>query len=82
MAIAATGNVGSKLHTDPEIEAIRAVEAQKSADLIGTELIMLGCKYAEAFRVMQTWPNHKAYRLLPLCSSLLLKWKPTHRRCG
>ena len=24
-----------------------------------------GCKYAEAFRVVQTWPNHKAYRLLP-----------------
>jgi LmbE family N-acetylglucosaminyl deacetylase len=24
-----------------------------------------GCKYAEAFRVVQTWPNHKTYRLLP-----------------
>jgi hypothetical protein len=24
-----------------------------------------GCRYAEAFRVAQTWPNHKAYRLLP-----------------
>ncbi len=28
MAIACTGNVGSKIHTGPEIEAIRAVEAQ------------------------------------------------------
>ena len=28
MAIACTGNVGSKLHTGSEIEAIRAVEAQ------------------------------------------------------
>ena len=24
-----------------------------------------GCNYAEAFRVVQTWPNHKPYRLLP-----------------
>ena len=24
-----------------------------------------GCRYAEAFRVVQTWPNHKAFRLLP-----------------
>ena len=29
MAIAATGNVGSKIHTGPEIEAIRAAEAKR-----------------------------------------------------
>ena len=30
MAVACTGNVGSKIHTGPEIEAIRAGEAQES----------------------------------------------------
>jgi len=39
MAIACTGNVGSKIHTGPEIAAIRAVEAQKGAEAIGAELI-------------------------------------------
>jgi len=24
-----------------------------------------GCKYAEAFRVVKTWPNQKTTRLLP-----------------
>ena len=31
MAIAATGNVGSKIHTGPEIEAIRAEKQQPVA---------------------------------------------------
>ena len=39
MAIACTGNVGSKLYTGPEIEAIRAVEAERGAEAIGAELI-------------------------------------------
>ena len=39
MAVACTGNVGSKMHTGPEIEAIRAVEAQNAADVIGAEYI-------------------------------------------
>jgi LmbE family N-acetylglucosaminyl deacetylase len=39
MAIACTGNVGSKLHTGAEIAAIRAVEAQRGAEAIGAELI-------------------------------------------
>jgi len=47
IAIACTGNVGSKLHTGLEIEAIRAVEAQRGADVIGAELIMLGYRDGE-----------------------------------
>lgn len=52
MAIACTGNVGSKLHTLEEIEALRAVEAQRGADVIGAELIMMGHKDADV------WLNH------------------------
>ena len=47
MAVACTGNVGSKIHTGPEIEAIRAGEAKKAADIIGAELIMMGYKDAD-----------------------------------
>ncbi|MCZ7554066.1 MAG: PIG-L family deacetylase [Anaerolineales bacterium] len=55
MAIACTGNVGSKLHTGPEIEAIRAVEAQRGADAIGAELIMMGFLDAEVWLDNPTW---------------------------
>ena len=58
MAIACTGNVGSKLHTGPEIEAIRAVEAQKSADVIGAELIMMGYKDGEVWLDNPTWKSY------------------------
>lgn len=55
MAIACTGNVGSKLHTGPEIEAIRAVEAQNAADVIGAELIMMGFKDGEVWQDNPSW---------------------------
>ena len=55
MAIACTGNVGTKRHTGPEIEAIRAVEAQKAADIIGAELIMLGYKDGEVWQDNASW---------------------------
>lgn len=55
MAIACTGNVGSKLHTGPEIEAIRAEEAKKAADVIGADLIMLGHKDADVWLDHKTW---------------------------
>jgi LmbE family N-acetylglucosaminyl deacetylase len=58
MAIACTGNVGSKVHTGPEIEAIRAVEAQKSADVIGAELIMMGYKDGEVWQDNPTWKSY------------------------
>ena len=58
IAIAATGNVGSKLHTGPEIEAIRAKEAQRGADVIGAELIMLGYKGAEIWLDNPTWKTY------------------------
>jgi LmbE family N-acetylglucosaminyl deacetylase len=58
MAIAATGNVGSKVHTGPEIEAIRAVEAQKGADVIGAELIMMGYKDGEVWLDNPTWKSY------------------------
>lgn len=58
MAVACTGNVGSKLHTGPEIEAIRAVEAQKAADIIGAELIMLGFKDGEVWQDNATWKTY------------------------
>ena len=58
MAIAATGNVGSKIHTGPEIEAIRAVEAQKGADVIGAELIMMGYKDGEIWQDNPTWKSY------------------------
>ena len=55
MAVACTGNVGSKLHTGEEIEAIRVVEAQKAADEIGAELIMMGYKDGEVWQDNATW---------------------------
>jgi LmbE family N-acetylglucosaminyl deacetylase len=58
MAEACTGNVGSKIHTGPEIEAIRAEEAQKAADIIGAELIMLGYKDGEVWLDNPTWKTY------------------------
>ena len=58
MAIAATGNVGSKIHTGPEIEAIRAIEAQKGADVIGAELIMMGYRDGEVWLDNSTWKSY------------------------
>ncbi len=58
MAIGCTGNVGSKVHTGPEIEAIRAVEAQKAADVIGAELIMMGYKDGEVWLDNPTWKSY------------------------
>ena len=55
MAIACTGNVGSKIYNGPEIEAIRAVEAQKAADVIGAELIMMGYKDADVWLDHPHW---------------------------
>ncbi len=55
MAVACTGNVGSKAHTGPEIEAIRVVEAQNAADVIGAELIMMGFKDGEVWQDNPTW---------------------------
>jgi LmbE family N-acetylglucosaminyl deacetylase len=55
MATACTGNVGTKIHTGPEIEAIRAVEAQKAADVIGAELIMMGFRDGEVWLDNPTW---------------------------
>ena len=55
MAVACTGNVGSKAHTGPEIEAIRAVEAQKAADVIGAELIMMGYRDGEVWQDNPSW---------------------------
>jgi len=58
MAIAATGNVGSKIHTGAEIEEIRAKEAQKGADVIGAELIMMGYKDGEVWLDNPTWKSY------------------------
>ena len=58
MAIACTGNVGSKIHTGPEIEAIRAVEAQKAADVIGAELIHWDYKDAGVWMDDLTWKRY------------------------
>lgn len=58
MAIACTGNVGSKIHTGAEIEAIRAVEAQRGADVIGAELIMLGYRDGEVWLDNATWKKY------------------------
>lgn len=58
MAIACTGNVGSKIHTAPEIEAIRAIEAQKAADVIGAELIHWDYKDAEIWMDDSTWKRY------------------------
>ena len=55
MAIACTGNVGSKMHTGPEIEAIRAAEAREAADVIGAELITLGYRDGEVWVDNPTW---------------------------
>jgi len=58
MAIAATGNVGSKIHTGPEIEAIRAVEAQKGAEVIGAELTIMGFLDGEVWQDNATWKKY------------------------
>ncbi len=58
MAVACTGNVGSKTHTGPEIEAIRAVEAQKAADVIGAELIMMGFPDGEVWLDNPSWKKY------------------------
>jgi LmbE family N-acetylglucosaminyl deacetylase len=58
MAIACTGNVGSKVHSGPEIEAIRAKEAQRAADLIGAELIMLNYRDGEVWLDNPTWKGY------------------------
>jgi LmbE family N-acetylglucosaminyl deacetylase len=58
MAIACTGNVGSKDLTGPEIEAVRAVEAQNAADVIGAELIMLGYRDGEVWQDNATWKTY------------------------
>lgn len=55
MAIACTGNVGSKSLTGPEIEAVRAIESQRSAQVVGAELIMLGYRDAEVWLDNPTW---------------------------
>ena len=58
MAIAATGNVGSKTHTGPEIEAIRAAEAKKAADIIGAELIIMGFLDGEIWLDNPSWKKY------------------------
>ncbi len=58
MAIAATGNVGSKMHTGPEIEAIRAEEAKRGANVIGAELKILGHKDGEVWQDNETWKEY------------------------
>ena len=55
MAVACTGNVGSKMHTGPEIEAIRAVEAQNAADVIGAEYINMGFLDGEVWQDNTSW---------------------------
>jgi LmbE family N-acetylglucosaminyl deacetylase len=55
MAVACTGNVGSKIHTGPEIEAIRAVEAQNAADVIGAEYINMGFLDGEVWQDNTSW---------------------------
>jgi LmbE family N-acetylglucosaminyl deacetylase len=58
IAIACTGNVGTKMHTGPEIEAIRVIEAQKGAAVIGAELIMLGFRDGEYWLDNPTWKRY------------------------
>jgi LmbE family N-acetylglucosaminyl deacetylase len=58
LAFACTGNVGTKTLTGPEIEAIRAEEAKKAADIIGAELIMLGYKDGEVWLDNPTWKTY------------------------
>lgn len=58
MAIACTGNVGSKSHTGPEIEAIRAREAANAAKVIGAELKILGHKDGEVWLDNATWKEY------------------------
>jgi LmbE family N-acetylglucosaminyl deacetylase len=56
IGIACTGNVGTKNLSGPEIEAIRAIEAQKSAQVIGaSELIMLGYRDGEVWLDNSAW---------------------------
>lgn len=58
VAIACTGNVGTKSLTGPEIEAVRAVEAQNAAQVLGVELIMLGYKDGEVWQDNSTWKRY------------------------
>src|SRR3990172_5108078 len=58
LAIACTGNVGSKIHTGPEIEAIRLQEAKNAAEVIGAELIIMGFKDGEVWQDNATWKRY------------------------
>lgn len=58
IAVACTGNVGTKSHTLQEIEAIRAQEAANAAKVIGAELIMLGHKDGEVWLDNATWKEY------------------------
>ncbi len=58
MAIAMTGNVGTMNLTGPEIEAIRAKEAEEGAKTIGAELMMLGYKDGEVWQDNPTWKRY------------------------
>ena len=58
MAVACTGNVGSKMLTGPEIEAIRLQEAKNAAEVIGAELIMLGYPDGEVWQDNATWKKY------------------------
>ena len=60
MAIACTGNVGSNIDTGPEIEAIRAIEAQRGADVIGAELIHWDFKDADIWQDHPRWLKYVA----------------------
>ncbi|HQN04689.1 MAG TPA: PIG-L family deacetylase [Anaerolineaceae bacterium] len=58
MAVACTGNVGSKQHTGPEIEAIRAEEAKRGAEVIGAELIHMDYKDADVWLDHAHWTRY------------------------
>ncbi len=66
MAAVFTGNVVSKIHIDPEIEAIRAVEAQRGADRLGAKLIMMCHKDSVVWLEKPTW---KEYASLTHCAN-------------
>jgi LmbE family N-acetylglucosaminyl deacetylase len=58
IGVACTGNVGTKSHTGPEIEAIRAKEAENAAKVIGAELMILGHKDGEVWLDNPTWKEY------------------------
>lgn len=59
LALAMTGNVGTKTLALPEIEAVRWDEAQKGAKIIGVdEVIMLGHKDGEVWQDNRTWKQY------------------------